>query len=60
VELYDFLRGGTSSCDEASHMALLDGEEIKYHALVITDVDCVGWLASGAGQLNPGVYTLEC
>jgi hypothetical protein len=60
VKLDGFLKGATLSCDEASHMALEDGEEIKYHTLVITDVDCVGWLASDSGQLNPGVYRLEC
>ena len=44
---------------EAVQMTLEDGEEIKYHALVMTDVDCVGWLASRSGQLNPSVYRLE-
>jgi hypothetical protein len=60
VKLDGFLRGGALSCNEASHMALEDGEEIKYHVPVITDMDCVGWLASRSGQLNPRVYRLEC
>jgi hypothetical protein len=44
---------------EAAQMTLED-EEIKYHAVAITDVDCIGWLASRSGHLYPGVYRLDC
>ena len=60
MKLDDFLKGELCPCAEASHMTLEDGEEIKYHVLVITDVDYVGWLASPPGRLNPDVYGLEC
>lgn len=60
MKLDDCAKGELGPLAEAAQMTLEDGEEIKYHALAITDVDCVGWLASRSGHLNPGVCRLEC